>query len=212
MAHSNPSAGRPAPVAIALWLMLAIAAPAQSAERSQLPINLEAASSDFDYKNNTLLFKRVRITQGDMRVEAEEASATGLEFDNSEWRLQGSVQITVPDGRLDSSTATVKFRDNAITRAVINGAPARFEQKLKDTQQLAKGRAGSIEYDVQASTVRLQGDAWLSDGQNEIRGETLVYDIGRQRVVANPNEKDPGGVKITINPKPRETPPKEKTP
>jgi lipopolysaccharide transport protein LptA len=192
--------------------VLAIAGPLHAAERSQLPINLEAASSDFDYRNNTLLFKRVKITQGDMRVEAEQANATGLEFDDSEWRLQGSVQITVPDGKLDSSSATVKFRNNAIASAVISGAPARFQQKLKDTQQLAQGRAGSIEYDVQASTVRLQGDAWLSDGRNEIRGETLVYDISKQRVVANPNEKDPGGVKITINPKPRNAQPKDPAP
>ena len=50
-------------------------------------------------------------------------------------------------------------------------------------------------------TVRLAGDAWLTDGQNEIRGNTLVYDIGRQRVAANPGETEPGGVRITINPK-----------
>ena len=33
--------------------------------------------------------------------------------------------------------------------------------------------------------------------------ETLIYDIGRERVQANPNEKDPGGVHITIKPKPK---------
>jgi len=54
--------------------------------------------------------------------------------------------------------------------------------------------------------VRLTGNAWLSDGRNEIRGNTLVYDIGRERVQANPNEKDPGGVKITINPPQKATP------
>ena len=65
---------------------------------------------------------------------------------------------------------------------------------------MARGRASSIEYNVRESTVQLSGDAWLSDGQNEIRGNTLVYDIGRERVQANPNETDPGGVRITINP------------
>ena len=81
-----------------------------------------------------------------------------------------------------------------------------FEQRLKEKDQVARGRAGSIDYDVKASTVRLTGDAWLSDGQNEIRGNTLIYDIGRERVQANPNEKDPGGVHITINPRPRRKP------
>jgi lipopolysaccharide transport protein LptA len=165
-----------------------------------LPINLEAASSDFDYKNNALLFRRVRITQGELQVEAQEARATGLNFENSEWLLSGSVRIVVPDGRLDSNQANVTFKDNDIVLAVIRGKPARFEQRLEDSGQLAKGEAGTIEYDVRGGTVRLSGGAWLSDGSNEIRGDTLVYNIGAQRVVANPDEKDPGGVRITINP------------
>src|SRR5512135_48452 len=70
------------------------------AGNSKQPINLEAASSDFDYKNNSLLFRRVRITQGGLEVTAQEARATGLEFENSEWSLQGDVKITVPGGLL----------------------------------------------------------------------------------------------------------------
>jgi lipopolysaccharide transport protein LptA len=169
-------------------------------DNAQQPINLEAASSDFDYKNNTLLFRRVHITQGALDVTAQQANASGLEFQNSEWRLQGDVKITVPGGMLQSSEARVQFRNNAIVRASIKGDPAQFEQQLRDTDQVARGRAAAIDYDVQQSTVRLTGSAWLSDGQNEIRGNTLVYDIGRERVQANPNEKDPGGVHITINP------------
>ena len=176
------------------------------AGNSTLPINLEAASSDFDYKNNTLLFKRVKITQGGLEVTAQQASATGLEFDDSEWRLQGDVKIIVPGGRLQSDEAIVSFRNNTIARASIKGSPAEFEQQLKEQAQVARGKAGSIEYDVKAATVRLTGNAWLSDGRNEIRGNTLVYDIGRERVQANPNEKDPGGVKITINPPQKATP------
>jgi lipopolysaccharide transport protein LptA len=183
------------------------------AGNSELPINLEAASSDVDYKNNTLLFKRVKITQGGLEVTAEQASATGLEFDNSEWRLVGDVAITVPGGKLQSSEARVMFRNNAIASASIKGSPAQFEQRLKDKNQVARGRAAAIDYDVKAATVRLTGDAWLTDGQNEIRGNTLVYDIGRERVQANPSEKDPDGVRITINPpKKPATPEKTGTP
>jgi lipopolysaccharide transport protein LptA len=209
MASSNPSNDasrhqvRRLLLATVLLLGTAPLARAQSglpAGNSELPINLEAASSDFDYKNNTLLFKRVKITQGGLEVTAQQANATGLEFDNSEWRLQGDVQITVPGGKLHSNEARVMFKNNAIASASIKGTPAQFEQQLKEKNQVARGRAGSIDYDVKAATVRLTGDAWLSDGNNEIRGNTLVYDIGRERVSANPSEKDPGGVKITINP------------
>ena len=198
----EPSRLNPAGALAAALLAVAAAGGLAAAPLdARAPINLDAASSDFDYRNNTLLFKRVRITQGPLAVEAQEASATGLEFENSEWTLKGQVRITVPDGKLASDTATVKFKDNQIASARVRGTPAVFEQRLEKTGQLAQGRAESIEYDVGNGTVRLIGDAWLSDGQNEIRGRTLVYDIGRQRVAANPGETEPGGVRITINPK-----------
>jgi lipopolysaccharide transport protein LptA len=205
MANSVPELSRIRRCALAALVLLgtlpcAMAQTGLPAGNSALPINLEAASSDFDYKNNTLLFKRVKITQGGLEVTAQQASATGLEFDNSEWRLTGDVVIVVPGGKLQSSEARVMFKNNAIASASIKGTPAQFEQQLKEMNQVARGRAKAIDYDVKAATVRLTGDAWLTDGQNEIRGNTLVYDIGRERVQANPSEKDPGGVRITINP------------
>jgi lipopolysaccharide transport protein LptA len=186
------------------WVLCAVLAcgPASAAPYdSTAPINLEAASSDFDYRNDTLLFRRVKISQGGLQVEALEARATGLNFENSKWDLKGQVRITVPDGKLISDDATVTFRDNDIVSATVRGSPATFEQRLEKTGQLAQGRARTIEYDVRNDTVRLAGDAWLTDGQNEIRGNTLIYDIGRQRVAANPGETEPGGVRITSNPK-----------
>lgn len=170
------------------------------------PIDLVAASSDFDYKKNALLFKQVKIAQGPLKVEADEASATGLNFEESDWTLSGKVKITVPDGMLTSSDAKVMFRKNQISRAEIHGAPAEFQQVVKETGKLAKGHANSIVYDVQANTVRMAGDAWLTDGENVIRGETLVYDIAGQRVAANPGGTDPGGVRITINPRSQDKP------
>jgi lipopolysaccharide transport protein LptA len=159
-----------------------------------------AASSDVDYRNNRLHFVKVRITQGPMSIEADEASATGLNFENSEWTFTGNVRMQVPDGNLAASDAVVAFRDREIASAVIRGKPAEFEQKLKDSKQTARGRADVIDYDVKAGTVKLTGAAWLSDGDNTIQGDTLVYNVARQSVAANPGGTTPGGVHITINP------------
>ena len=206
MAASLPSR---AARATALAVALACAANAEVAAGqaggvtydATTPINLEAASSDFDYRNDTLLFRRVTITQGPLRVEAQEARATGLNFENSKWDLTGQVRITLPEGRLAADSATVSFRDNAVVQAEVRGSPATFEQRLEESRQLAQGHARTISYDLRAGTVSLAGNAWLTDSQSEIRGETLIYDIGRQRVAANPGATQPGGVRITINPK-----------
>ena len=44
------------------------------------------------------------------------------------------------------------------------------------------------------------GDAWLSDGRNEISGEELVYNLRDQRVLAEAQPGSSGRVRITIHP------------
>lgn len=192
-----------APAALAL-AVLAIAAPlaqdAGAAGRRDLPITVEADSTDFDYRNSVLVFRQVRITQGDARVEAEQATATGLEFENSRWQFQGRVRITAEDGVLESDSATVRFENNEIAGAEVVGRPARFRQQRGE--QLAEGRADRIDYDLQSRQVRLSGEAWLSDGRNEITGSRLVYGMREQRVLAEAADQGGQPVRITINPRP----------
>jgi lipopolysaccharide transport protein LptA len=163
------------------------------------PIQLEARSSDFDYKSSTLVFKAVRISQGRLWVEADEATANGLDFKHSVWRFTGRVRIGVPDGTLQSDEAVITFTDNQVAVAEITGTPASFEQKRPTG--VARGHALRIEYRPGAATVRLTGDAWLSDGANDMSGATLVYDLTGQRVVANPDDQGDQRVRLTIQPK-----------
>jgi len=185
----------------ALGVLLAAAAPLALAAnpRASLPISVEADSSDFDYKNGVLVFTRVRITQGDARVEADRATATGLEFENSRWRFEGSVRIRAEGGSLASDSATVRFVNNVIQSAEVTGSPATFAQERGE--QRAEGRAERIDYDLGTGRVRLAGGAWLSDGSNEITGSTLVYSMREERVVAEAGEQGGQPVRITINPK-----------
>lgn len=171
-----------------------------------VPIDLEAQSSDFDYRNGTLVFQRVRIAQGGLAIQSDEAVATGLNFDDSRWVFKGSVKITTTDGRLDSNDATVQFAKNAISTALVTGGPASFEQKRDDG--VARGRANRIEYDFVAGTVRLTDGAWLSDGKNEINGRTLLYSMKDKRVLATAAEQGSERVRITIVPQ-QKTAPKE---
>jgi lipopolysaccharide transport protein LptA len=198
-------------IAAMLAALLAVAAAAQ--DRRQLPISLDAASSDVDYRSNRVRFKDVTITQGDTTVQAERAEATGLDFADSKWEFEGQVRISVPQqGELRSERAVVEFKANRIERATIKGQPAEFEQQRVDSDLMARGRAGAIEYEVEKGTVRLTEEAWLTDGRNEITGPVLVYDIHAQRVQA---ATEPGGkerVRITINPTTGETPQGERRP
>jgi lipopolysaccharide transport protein LptA len=184
-------------------------APAQRA--GEQPINLDAASSEVDYKTNTVVFSDVTISQGETRVQAEHARATGLNFANSKWTFEGKVRIDAEArGNLRSDSAVVEFRDNHISKATVNGKPAEFEQKRAGSEQVARGHADQIVYDVGEGTVRLTEDAWLSDGQSQISGPLLVYNIRGEKVQAVTTPGTDQRVHITITP--RTAPPAGKDP
>lgn len=166
-----------------------------------VPITVDAASSEVDYRTNMVVFSQVVISQGAMRVQADHAHASGLNFANSRWTFEGHVRIDAePRGSLRSDQAIVEFRDNRILRATANGKPAEFEQPRGDSQQVARGHADEIVYDVSQGTVRLSNDAWLSDGVNEISGPLLVYNIRAQRVQAATQPGSDQRIHITISP------------
>jgi lipopolysaccharide transport protein LptA len=166
------------------------------------PINLDAASSEVDYKTNTVVFKDVVISQCDMRIQSDRAHATGLNFANSKWDFEGNVRIDAEQrGNLRSDSAVVEFRDNHILRATVTGKPANFEQKRNGSEQMARGHADKILYDISDGTVRLTDDAWLSDGQSEISGPVLVYNIRAQKVQADTKPDDGQRVHIIIQPR-----------
>jgi lipopolysaccharide transport protein LptA len=199
-----PSARNAASALLALLIATGATAapPPPSGAASQQPITVDAASSEVDYKTNTVEFKQVVITQGPTRVQAEHAHATGLNFANSRWTFDGKVRIDAEQhGTLRADQAVIEFKDNRILRATVNGKPAEFEQKRPGSEQPARGHADEIVYDLATGTVRLSADAWLTDGQNEISGPSLVYNIRAQRVQADTTAGTGERVHIRITPR-----------
>jgi lipopolysaccharide transport protein LptA len=192
--------------AVALFALALPAVQAMAAHVEQQSISLDAQSSELDYKNNNLLFRKVRIAQGNMAVSADLAQATGLDFENSRWVFRGNVKITMDQGLLTSDEAEIIFAKKLLSKALVNGKPAAFEQRIAKTGKLARGRADTIEYDVAKGVVRLSKNAWLSDGQNEIRGESLKYNVLAKNIVAEGSEQGSQRVHIIITPPPNPRP------
>ena len=178
--------------AVAATLSVALGLPAQAEERGQLPIKVEARSSDFDYQNNVLVFNQITIAQGDIRITAQRAVASGLDFEDSSWEFSGGVSITDADAGLASDVARVRFAGGEVQSATVSGTPATFQQRREE--QLTQGRANRIDYDLGRGTVELAGNAWLTDGRNEVAGATLVYSTETRRIISD----EP--VVFTINP------------
>jgi lipopolysaccharide transport protein LptA len=197
---------------IAVYARLAPAIQPNAVDRAaQEPITLDAQSSELDLRNNNAIFHKVRIAQGNMSVTADQGqgsrhATTGLDFDNGLWVFRGNVKITMDQGSLTSDEAQITFVNKLLTKAVVNGKPAAFEEPVVKTGKVAQGRAETIDYDVATGVVHLSKNAWLSDGQREILGESLKYNVLAQTIVAEASEQGSQRVHIIITPPPNPKP------
>jgi lipopolysaccharide transport protein LptA len=185
---------------VAAGSLIAGASVAQSPPTSREPIVINSVSSNIDYGTNTAQFTDIVISQGDSRLTAERASATGVGFTNSQWTFVGRVVIlSEARGSLRADQAILQFREGELTQVTATGSPAYIEQPPTDSLRLGRGHADQITYDVKQGTVRLQGHAQLSDGRNEISAPMFLYNVRDAGWQADsPGEKR--GVHITISP------------
>jgi lipopolysaccharide transport protein LptA len=194
-----------------LGLLSASQAPAAAAlQQPQQPILFDAQSSEFDLKNNNAIFRKVHIAQGTTTISADQGhttKGTGISFDDSLWVFKGNVRITVHDGELTADDAEIRFSNKALAKAVVNGKPAAFEQRVQKSGRVAHGHADTIDYDAGTGVVHLTKNAWLSDGQTEIRNDSLKYDVVAQVIKSEGTEPGAQRVHIVIAPPPSQPQP-----
>lgn len=159
-----------------------------AAAAEPLPISLDAESSTFDRQTNSIIFKRLNITQGDMLIRADEAVAEGLDFEQGEWRFTGSVMFTVNNASIEADSATVTFLANELQLAELVGVPARFEQVTDTGQAPISGGASTLSFDNVAQVMRMLGDAWFQQGPNEFRGCDLIYDLEQEQITSGSSD------------------------
>ncbi|MCK7491023.1 MAG: hypothetical protein MZW92_04000 [Comamonadaceae bacterium] len=171
------------------------------------PINLEAALVGLRLpEQHAAVQAASRSRRATLDVAAQQASATGLDFENSAVAAAGrraASRCRTASSHVGRGAAST-FKDNAIARARRSGRRRRsFEQRLKETGQVARGRAGSIEYDVRKRPrCSLTGDAWLERRQQrDPRAARWSTTSAASACRRNPGANEPGGVQITINPK-----------
>ncbi|HEX2139599.1 MAG TPA: LptA/OstA family protein [Woeseiaceae bacterium] len=182
--------------------LLAAAAPGAGAQEpdSQLPISMDADSFDYDGKTSMLMYRGLRLTQGNIAVQADEGRASSLDFENSTWHLAGNVVIDVRNGHVESETADLTFRNHQLQTAVITGSPAIFRMQRPGRDVTTYAEAGRLVYDFSGGIVEFSESATITEGGNRISSDYLVYNIEEQRIKAQSGAEGDSKVKITYTP------------
>jgi lipopolysaccharide transport protein LptA len=167
----------------------------------RLPISLDADSTDYDGKNSMLMFKGLRLTQGNIGVNADEGRATKLDFEDSDWHFSGNVVIDTENGRIECDTADLHFSNHQLRIATIVGTPATFEMQRPESEETTYAEAGRVKYNFELGIVEFSDNATIIEGGNQISSNYLVYNIAEQRISAQSAGTDGERVKITYTPR-----------
>jgi lipopolysaccharide transport protein LptA len=194
-----PSPAGPAFAAVVAGALFVVGAP--SAWAQQQEITLEAASSDFDRRNERLVFREITVQQGDISISADEAESRDLDFSRGTWVFRGNVRVRSPLGDMDSQRATVTFAGHQLEKATAEGTPARFSRTMPGPEaRLVTGTANRIVYDLARGELELAGQANLRDGVREVSGGRLQYRISEDRLLASADDDGSERVRIVITP------------
>ena len=183
MANPRPATVTSSRLAL-LLLLAALGSMARSAEPSrEAPLEWNAEGG-LSCTLSRCIARKFVASQGALHIKADQAEGAGLNVENSHWTLTGNLEITLPQGQLRADRCDVQFDERRIRSAHCVGSPAQFEQPASAGHG-ARGRARDIDYDVARNEVQLTGDAWLTDGCNEISTEHMTYDLLTQGIQAN---------------------------
>lgn len=163
-----------------------------------MPIIINAESSEFDFTNNLLVFHGLRLDQGTLGVKADLAETDKLDFENGMWILTGNVVVVADNAVLYCDKARLRFVNHQLISAELTGEPARFEQTTGESDRVNSGEANSIIYKLTEGILQLTDNARFSDGTNKISGDMITYDLQARRLTAGSGNSGP--VKILIEP------------
>jgi len=149
---------------------LASAAPRSGGDSSQ-PMELTADHAEMNNATGVGVYTgNVVFTQGTMRITADKMTV-----------------YTTPDGEL--------------ARAIAEGRNATFRQLPEGQTEYVHARASYMEYHPQEpGYILLRGNAVLTQGKNELTGDTIRYDMRQDTVTAESAEGSEQRVRIVIHP------------
>ncbi len=183
---------------VSLLALTACSALAAQDDRASNGLVLSMKSLSLDGDSNLVHLVEPKITRGGLAVTADEALATGTDFDaRSEWQFKGHVRLEVDAAVLQADSAQLVFEKDKLATAELAGTPASITDYSKDRKEPVHGTAEKLAYNSAQHTLNLLGDVWFYKGRSEVHGCNLNYDFNDERFTAGSSDC---GVRVRVMP------------
>jgi lipopolysaccharide transport protein LptA len=181
----------------ALALVLAVGAGAQNNDADE-ELQFTSGPLFLDGQTNMMRAQQPRISQGNLRIVADDVLATGFESEQAgEFRLTGNVRVEVDNASMEANSAVFTYADGRLSRGELEGTPVSFSDVDAATQRSVTGTAGKMSYDYGARTLRMTGEASVQMQTREVLGCDLIYDFRAERVTSGSADCE-GGFRVRV--------------
>lgn len=106
---------------------------------------------------------------------------------------QGSLEILAD--RVEADRAQGEGKEIIIA----SGKPASYKQRLDDGS-IVEAKANEIIYTVDSRTISLKGQASIVQNEVQVTGDSIVFDMSREQILASTDPESSGTVKTVLSP------------
>jgi len=112
----------------------------------------------------------------------------------------GNVTFTQGSLILNGSKVVIHQTEGEVTKILVDGQPAKFQQQQDDSPDIVHARAGKMKYITKDERVYLRQKASVWQGDNLIKGNEIEYNTRTSTVTAQKSQNNSNRVHVVIEP------------
>ena len=139
----------------------------------------------------------VSSIKNDLNINSDGASITDLNSETTIFTFLGNVEIISAIVVIKCDKAVLEFKNNELKNARFIGELSSFQQFNDKKEVIAYGTAEVFEYENTSNILRMQTNAWVNNGRNEVSGNLITYNLVKRNIIADSENGLP--VKLIID-------------
>jgi len=144
-----------------------------------------------------LYFEDVSLKKNDLNINSDAASIKDLNSQTTIFTFLGNVEIISEIVIIKCDKALLEFKDNELKNAKFIGKLSSFQQFNEAKELIASGSAEVFEYEHTTNILRMETNAWVNNGSNEVSGNLITYNLVKRNIIADSENGSP--VKLIID-------------
>ena len=144
-----------------------------------------------------LYFEDVSLKKNDLNINSDGASIKDLNSETTVFTFLGNVEIISEIMIIKCDKAILEFKENELKHARFIGELSSFQQFDNERELIASGTAEVFEYDHITNILRMETNAWVNNGSNEVSGNLITYNLVKRNIIADSENGSP--VKLIID-------------